>query len=499
MAADSNRMRVLRPLQACNLCKTRKKKCDKSLPSCGYCIRKQIDCVYGDASFPRNPAPPTTKDACPKQPSLWHSPARNIINPKHALQRDEGFGREVYSEVYRVIRDSGQFVDDITAHFFNGFHHQMPVISRTSFYNSLSASEGASSDSSLLLLAMSLFTRTPDAHAQKAISVEKQRALYLSLKSLYAQAQAFSPPSLPLIQTGLLLGMHEYMNGQPYNAFMTISMCGRMAYATGIHMACSLKHINSRNSDSQCLFQEEEAANTWWGIVICERTFFCELETNSQPLLSVFPAGDARLPIESQVLDQLDILEHGSLPNIPLSCLTFPNLGGFSRMAQATYFLDQLRKAFEVDDIDSRLLLLSRLDTNIQAFLSLVMPQCQEEPGIYCSAMNITIRTLFILHWHIITQLEVCAPRYEPRDVWLARSHEALETVAKMVIDIADLLLATPVQGTTMYMVDTMPPQYPYIARAVLGYLRTRKCTEEPEWSKKAREILQMWLDKYSQ
>lgn len=63
-------------------------------------------------------------------------------------------------------------------------------------------------------------------------------------------------------------------------------------------------------------------------------------------------------------------------------------------MAQATCFLDQLHKAFEVDDIDSRLLLLSRLDTNIQAFLSLVMPQCQEEPGIYCSAMNITIRSV---------------------------------------------------------------------------------------------------------
>ncbi|CAH0051974.1 unnamed protein product [Clonostachys solani] len=499
MAADGNRMRVLRPLQACNLCKTRKKKCDKSLPSCGYCVSKQIECVYGDVSFPRNPAL-TAKDTCSKPPSLWPSPARAIINPKHALQPTEAFGREVYSEVYRVIRDNGQFADDITARFFNGFHHQLPVISRTSFYNSLAVSEPASSaDSSLLLLAMSLFTKTPDAHAQTVPDVEKRRGLYLSLKSLYAQVQACSPPSIPLIQAGLLLGMHEYMNGQPYNAFMTISMCGRMAYAAGIHMPRSHEHITSRNSDSQSLFQEEEAANTWWGIVICERTFFCELESNSQPLLSVFPAGDSRLPIESRILDQLDILEHRSLPNIPLSCLTFPNLGGFGRMAQATCFLDQLRKAFEVDDIDSRLLLLSRLDTNIQAFLSLVMPQCQEEPGIYCSAMNITIRTLFILHWHIITQLEVCAPRYESKDVWLVRSHEALETVAKMVIDIADLLLATPVQGTTMYMVDTMPPQYPYIARAVLGYLHTRKSTEESDWSKKAREILQIWLDKYSQ
>jgi hypothetical protein len=96
-----------------------------------------------------------------------------------------------------------------------------------------------------------------------------------------------------------------------------------------------------------------------------------------QPLVTVFPSGDARLPIEPQVLDQLDILEPESVPNVPLSCLTSPNLGGFSRTAHATCLLDQVLKGFDTPDIDSRLLQLDRLDTNIQAFLSLVMPQCQ--------------------------------------------------------------------------------------------------------------------------
>ncbi|VUC27893.1 unnamed protein product [Clonostachys rosea] len=408
MAADSNRVHVLRPLQACNLCKTRKKRCDKSLPSCGYCTRfvsqemrsskpKQTDCVYGEASFPLNPAPLAAKNGCHMQSSFEISPARAILSPKHALQPTDAFGRKVYAEVYGIIRDNGQFVDDITAHYFQGFHHQLPIISRTSFYNSLSASEtAASADSSLVLLAMSLFTKTPvpgsEGQANSAHDTEKRQALYFALKSLYAQVQSCCSPSVPLIQAGLLLGMHEYMTGQPYNAFMSVSTCVRMAYATGIHKSRSHEYLTCRNSEYESLCQAQEAANTWWGIVICERTFLCELETYNQPLLSIFPAGDARLPIESRVLDQLDILEHGSLPNVPLSCLTFPNLGGFSRMAQATCFLDQVLKAFEVNDIDSRLLLLSRLDTNIQAFLPLVMPQCQQEPGIYCSAMNITIR-----------------------------------------------------------------------------------------------------------
>jgi len=112
-----------------------------------------------------------------------------------------------------------------------------------------------------------------------------------------------------------------------------------------------------------------------------------------QPLVTVFPGGDARLPIEPQILDQLDILNPESLPNIPVSCLTSPKVGGFSRTAQATCLLDQVLKGFDTPDIDSRLLQLDRLDINIQAFLSLVMPQCQGQSGVFCAAINIAIRS----------------------------------------------------------------------------------------------------------
>jgi hypothetical protein len=116
--------------------------------------------------------------------------------------------------------------------------------------------------------------------------------------------------------------------------------------------------------------------------------------TFDQPLVTVFPGGDARLPIEPQVLDQLDILDPESLPNIPVSCLTSPKVGGFGRTAQATCLLDQVLRGFDTLDIDSRLLQLDRLDTNIQAFLSLVMPQCQGQSGIFCAATNIAIRSV---------------------------------------------------------------------------------------------------------
>jgi hypothetical protein len=115
---------------------------------------------------------------------------------------------------------------------------------------------------------------------------------------------------------------------------------------------------------------------------------------SDQPLVTIFPGEDARLPIEPQVLDQLDILGPESLPNISVSCLTSEKVGGFSRTAQAACLLDQVLKGFDIPDIASRLLQLDRLDTNIQAFLSSVMPQCQGQSGVFCAAMNIAIRSV---------------------------------------------------------------------------------------------------------
>jgi hypothetical protein len=115
---------------------------------------------------------------------------------------------------------------------------------------------------------------------------------------------------------------------------------------------------------------------------------------SDQPLLTVFPGAEARLPIESQVLDHLDTSDPESLLNIPVSCLTSPKVGGFGRTAQAACLLDQVLKGLDIQDIDSRLLLLERLDTSIQVYLSLVMPQCQGQPGIFCAAMNIAIRSV---------------------------------------------------------------------------------------------------------
>lgn len=125
---------------------------------------------------------------------------------------------------------------------------------------------------------------------------------------------------------------------------------------------------------------------------LIHRSIICELGCFEQPLITPSPAGDSRLPIDGAILDQDDLLDAESVPNIFVSCLNSDKLGGFSRAAQATCLLDQVFKSLRTPDLDCRLLQLQGLDTAIQSYLALVLPECQANVGVFCAAIAIAIR-----------------------------------------------------------------------------------------------------------
>ncbi|KAF7556148.1 hypothetical protein G7Z17_g1640 [Cylindrodendrum hubeiense] len=498
MAADGGRLRTAQAAQACAICKTRKKKCSKSLPSCEYCTRKELDCVYALDLSPQNHAAPTP-DNSHTAPNWGTRPPVNAISSQLTPETTS----QVYLEVHGIIRATGQFVDDISARYFQGFHRHLPIVSRTRFYNNITLGAAPAADVSVLLLVICLITYAPALGYQsrhEAARPVKQHSLYLTARSLFAQVQVSCTPSVPLIQAAILLAVYEYTHGRPDDALTTITGSARMAYAARIHtgdrLQTQMTRIAGHNADIDFLLQAEEAANTWWGIVVYERIFLSEATVFDQPMVTVFPGGDARLPIEPQVLDQLDLLDLESLPNIPVSCLTSPKVGGFSRTTQATCLLDLVLKSFNTPAIDSRLLQLDRLNTNIQALLSLVMPQCQDQSGGFCTALHIAIRALFQLHWHILDQpSQAVIALFNPLEEWQKRSQEALDTVTKIVFDTAESLVAASPVNTVI--IDSMPPTYPYIARAALRHIHSDTRKENVACLKSAEEVIQTSLDKY--
>lgn len=199
----------------------------------------------------------------------------HIIPPEPTLSSEAN----LYLEVHRLIRATGKFVDDISARYFHGLHRYLPIVSRTRFHSRLlTARETPSAGFSVLLLTICLVASSPEPQpypveegAAKSLAPAEvdRRSLYLTTRSLFAQVQALFPPSIHLVQAGILLALYEYACGDADKAFTSVASCARMAYTTGI--AATSMSATLKNSDADVQLQEAEEGNTWWGLVICER------------------------------------------------------------------------------------------------------------------------------------------------------------------------------------------------------------------------------------
>lgn len=188
-------------------------------------------------------------------------------------------------------------MDDICARYFQGFHPYLPIICRTRFNNNLiSLGAAPSADFSVLLLTICLITHAPALGYQSghgAARSTEQQSLYLTARSLFAQVQVSCSPSVFLIQAGLLLALYEYRHSRPDDAFVTIAGIARMAYATRINVCdrhqTQMTHISGENGDIDLLLQGEEAANTWWGIVVYERFVLSSVLVKSWTQMELTP------------------------------------------------------------------------------------------------------------------------------------------------------------------------------------------------------------------
>ncbi|KAL2830213.1 hypothetical protein BDW59DRAFT_170168 [Aspergillus cavernicola] len=493
MAADGHRTRTT---QACLSCKTRKKKCDRGSPSCGYCILKDLDCRY--VPVPRRCVytaihretltAETPDDLAPPSTTLPEPVTERATLYRPLFECLDG----VHLEVQNIIRSTGEFVDDLTARYFRNFHGHLPIISRTRFQRSLIATGAPpSADSSVLLLTICLIAYLPNPELLPRDGdppIIGRQALYLATKALLAQVQGSLQPSIPLIQATLFLATYEYANGRPEAALVTIAGCARMAYAARIHD--SRRH--NMNGDSR--LEVEEAGNTWWGIVISERAFLCEVGDFEQPMATILPPGDTRLPIDRDILDRGDFLSPDSIPNIPVSCLTTSSVGGFGRAAQASCLLDQVLRGLVILDLNTRLPLLESVDRTTQSFLALILTHSADKTWPYCTALAVTVRALFTLHRHVLNiPQQVISVNFRSLEEWKKSSLAALDTVTTMVIDMAKWHYSSlPSDGTN----DTSPIHI-YVVRASIKHMHhTRPYNGDSPWSESAQNELQLYLDK---
>ncbi|KAL2839447.1 hypothetical protein BJX68DRAFT_198474 [Aspergillus pseudodeflectus] len=344
-----------RAANVCVHCKGRKKKCDKALPSCGYCARKELKCQYRRPRLALHHARPIEGIPGIYQSLASESEFNPTIRLSAAPNRSE---RTLSLEAQWVISTTGRYLDEISVRYFQTVHPYIPIISRNRFHTRL-LSFGATQepDFAILLLAMCLVTYRSDPGKDVT-------ELYLSARSLFLQAQALCRSSLRLIQAGILLAVHEYSRRSPEQALITIGGCVRMAHTARLQQptcppvpkCSSMVDLNDESVD--------EHANTWWGLLIYERMFLCEQTVIDQPLLSKMP--DITLTSSAQ--------------------------DGFHQAAQAAWLLDRALDTLSTPDSEDRHMRLRGLDFKLQRVLTIMTEPSSGASTVFCWAISIAIR-----------------------------------------------------------------------------------------------------------
>jgi hypothetical protein len=105
-----------------------------------------------------------------------------------------------------------------------------------------------------------------------------------------------------------------------------------------------------------------------------------------------------------------------------------------------------------------------------------------------------------MLHHHILSQPpQIVRANFKPVEDWHKQSQQALETVAKIVLDIAETLIGPSPGNTAMHTIDGMPPMYPYIACAALRHIHSSAQMQDVGWLGNAEDVLRVSLDRYFQ
>ncbi|KAH2749611.1 hypothetical protein KXW10_005990 [Aspergillus fumigatus] len=312
--------------QACQSCRSGKRRCDKALPKCSSCANRGRTCEY------RWPEPSRHSTAASDPERGWYpSPldeeqqrdARTVDFPT-ILFLDPGLLQHgqvdtahstvsVPPYILHLLGDLGE-IRLTASRFFKHIHQWMPFISKKRFYDMyLQPAFHTRPDVVLLLLAQKLITTFPPAGAQSP-----RTPLYYAVRRFYVEVEgAFS---ILVLQAGVLVALYELGHGIYPAAYLSIGACARYAHALGINLSHT---VPTRRVLT--FLEGEERRRIWWAIVILDR--FVSIGCPGRPFATADPRLDELLPADDAAWDQ------GIVRPDDLSTLSSPMTGHMSKFA----------------------------------------------------------------------------------------------------------------------------------------------------------------------
>jgi Fungal specific transcription factor domain/Fungal Zn(2)-Cys(6) binuclear cluster domain len=258
----------------CRACNVRKKACDKTLPACSSCTKRNLSCRYEITARARRAHPGrlfVALDVLGSSGPETGQPAQQRYLPAvHSPDSDKSLSQQVLD----IISVANLTPKDISERYFQTSHERCPVISPNLFNQRASKYRRAGGsmpvDFSFLLLTMHLVNMLSNPCHPSQLSGFSREQLYIKTKSLFAQAQATICTSLSLIQALLLIATSEYVCLRLEAAYISMTTCAGLARVLGLGKGTLRTSEDVRGNDGVDLVQIERE-NVVWAIAMTER------------------------------------------------------------------------------------------------------------------------------------------------------------------------------------------------------------------------------------
>ncbi|KAJ3498634.1 hypothetical protein NLG97_g967 [Lecanicillium saksenae] len=328
---------------------------------------------------------------------------------------------------------------ELAERYFRGFHKWLPIISPSRFHEAAAQAQSGGAppaDFSLLVMAMYLVSMPQGPQSGEADQSGAPMSTYLMIKMLFAQTQAVICASTALVQAGLMIAAYEYACQKLNPAYISIGTCVRIAHALSLDKTSSALGEDGPQLEPEQKLRMLEDWNVWWGVVVLERIIMVELaQVRSQPAAEL-PAQGSILPTDlkpERDCRGISPIDTDLLQRAPEAPFEGTKVQSFGRQAQAVYLLDRvIRISSLASGTESRQAELQQLDRDIQAFLGMVLEECERLREFRCSVVATAVRALFILHENALSQ-EVSALGENSLSHQRLLSEAVLDTVTNIV------------------------------------------------------------------
>lgn len=366
--------------KACIPCRDRKRKCDRTLPSCSLCYRLGRHCQYGLLSpSPSSPSSESGQSGVTRKrrvsPPKLHIPS--LFN--HGMFTQPSVSSAITEQLSMAVGNVSN-IRVLAARYFSTIHLWLPVVSESLFYERLpNTFTKPRADVSLLSLSMAIITTIPTEKGLESMS-----SLYTLVKGSIAIIEAANLNTPEVVQARLLVSLFETGHALPA-AYISLAGTARAAAAIKIN-----ETINDPCSPSS-----EESRRLWWGIVMLDRYY--TLERGDGPCATQDLGSPQHLPRDGNLWDQQIIASNEPLP---MSTPSSVRVGPFARQAQISHVVNlllihlhdqKIQGSLDVEESD-------QLARTLLAFSKLLPEETPQPWPRYCGAMGMCFSSLMVLH-----------------------------------------------------------------------------------------------------